>query len=84
MIMVAVLFLLLILGGIAAFMLRPQSKPADSIVATPTVKPTQVPTEIPTPTIEPTKTPPEQEIDAIDIGTDEATFNDIQRDLNKL
>lgn len=82
--MVAVLFLLLILGGIAAFMLRPQTPADEQASVTPTVEPSTVPTEVPTPTIEPTKTPPEKEIDTIDIGTDEASFNDIQKDLNKL
>lgn len=82
--MVAVLFLLLVLGGIAAFMLRPQSSSTQPETISPTAEPTLIPTEIPIPTIEPTKTPAEQEIDQIDIGTDEATFDDINQDLNKL
>lgn len=82
--MVAVLLLLLILGGVAAFMFRPQTPGDGATMTIPTVMPSEVPTEIPTPTVEPTKTPAEKEIDTIDIGSDEASFNDIQKNVNQL
>lgn len=83
MIMVGVLFVLLILGGIAAYMLRPQSQ-APRVTPTTAAQPTSVPTEVPTPTIVPTKTPEETQVDQIDLGTSEADLKQIDQSIQQL
>ena len=82
-IMVAVLFVLLILGGIAAYVLRPQTK-APTVTPTVMVEPITVSTDVPTPTIEPTKTPEETQIDQIDLGTSEADLKQIDQSIDQL
>jgi hypothetical protein len=83
--MVAALFVLLISGAAVAFMLRPQSDRTMIPSPTPVQQtPTEVPPQVPTSTIIPTKTPEEREIDTIDVGTDEAIFNDILKDIDQL
>lgn len=81
--MVAGLFVLLIAGGILAYAFRPQSQKKTTIPL-PAATPTALPEDTPAPSMIPTKTPEEKEIEAIDIGSDEAIFTDISDDIKAL
>jgi hypothetical protein len=82
--MVALLFVLLIIGGIAAFMLRPTSTTKTTAEPTPEVLPSEMPTQQPLPTVEPTKTPEEKQIDTIETGSSSAEIKDMQQKVNQL